>query len=68
MDIESRLEKLKGSGDIKDWKIEDIDVDGNMGYQNIGRNTQRLTIILPLDKELVIETFCSGCSEDTCFI
>lgn len=60
------LEKLILSGDISNYKIETLDEDGEIVSHPCGnRNTERLTIKFPSGNLLVVNTFCSGCSENT---
>jgi len=59
------LESLVKSGDIMFYCIENVDENGNVGKTSEFRNTERLTLVLPSGKKLVINTFCSGCAENT---
>lgn len=61
----NRLDKLVAMNCIKSWKIENVDENGNVGAVSKFRNTQRLTLVFPNDKILVIDSFCSGCAENT---
>lgn len=63
-----RLEQAKLDGHIKDWKLIDIDEDGNEGSKGPFRNTEKLVLTFPNNKTLVIGTFCSGSGENSCFI
>lgn len=60
-----KLEQLKLLGLIVDYKITDLDDEGNPGESPHGRNTQRLELLFPNGDSLVVDTFCSGCNENT---
>ena len=60
-----KMRKLKESGAISNYKFENVDENGNVGKLSECRNTDRLTIEFPNGEKLVINTFCSGCLEDT---
>ena len=55
------LDNLIGSGEIKDYELETVEDTPGSG----SRETDKLTITLLSGKKLVIETFCSGCAENT---
>ena len=51
-------------GELKDFKFETIEDEPGSGM----RETDRLILTLPSGKTIVIDTFCSGCSENTSLI
>lgn len=55
------LDKLVQSGDIKGYSLETEEYEPGSG----SRETDKLTLILPSGKFLVVKTFCSGVSENT---
>lgn len=55
------LDNLVQSGDIKWYSLNTEECEPGSG----SRETDKLTLILPSGKFLVIETFCSGASENT---
>ena len=62
------LGRLVQDRTILSYKIEIVDMDGNIVEEEIGsRNSERLTLRFSNNRELVINTFCSGCLENTCF-
>lgn len=58
------LDGLIDSGDIKSYFLETVKEEPNSKF----RDTERLTITFASGKVLILNTFCSGCSENTCFI
>ena len=65
--LEIRLQQLVDSGHLKSFEIDPVDENGNIGKHSDNRNTEQMTLEFPDGEELVIGTFCSGCSEDTEF-
>lgn len=63
--LEENLNKLVEDGVIKSYVIVDVDENGVVGKKGRSRNTQRLTIEFNNGSNLVVDTFCSGCSENT---
>lgn len=62
----SYLDKLLKTGDIKSYSYENVDEDGNVTDEQVGkRNSERLSITLPSGKVIHLTTFCSGCLENT---
>ena len=56
-------------GTIKSYKYNTVDQDGNVvstPTDDDNRNTERLTLVFNDDTTLIIDTFCSGCAQDTC--
>ncbi len=51
---------------IKDFKLVNIDEMGNEGT-SMSNNTQKLILTFPNNTKLVINTWCSGCLENTGF-
>ncbi len=62
------LDKLVEQKVLLNYKLVDLNEDGNEGKRSANRNTQKLTLQFPNNVNLDIETFCLGCSEDTCFV
>ena len=64
-----RLDELVRNGVIKDYELEIVSDEGIIGTASPkGRNTDRLTITFNDGHLLTLDTFCSGCLEDTCLI
>ena len=59
------LEELFLNGLISSYQYEEVDEDGNVGKTSDFRNTERLTLAFPNGHKLIIDTICSGSSEDT---
>jgi hypothetical protein len=61
------LDDLVSNGDISSYELDLLDIDGvpiperKEGF----RNTERLTIIFPSGRKVVVNTACSGCLENT---
>jgi hypothetical protein len=62
------LHKLINSGVLLCYKLENVSEEGEVGVHSKFRNTERLTLYFPSGDSLIIDTFCSGCFEDTCLI
>ena len=60
------LDQLVLDNSISSYRLENIDENGKIGKSKC-RNTERLTLNFPNGNKLVLDTFCSGCLEDTCF-
>lgn len=58
------LEELVESGTIKRYLYQNLDEIGNIGRSTY-RNTEQLVIEFLNGKRLIIDTLCSGSSEDT---
>ena len=56
------LESLVQAGELLSFKLETIEDEPGSGM----REYDRLTLVLPSGKEIVINTFCSGSCENTC--
>jgi hypothetical protein len=60
------LDELVASGEIGGYFYDLIDENGfGITESNGSRETEKLTIFFASGKILVINTFCSGCSENT---
>jgi len=63
-----KLDHLKKLGIIKSYKLVGLGENGEEAKSGF-RNTEQLTIVFQglnnTDETLVIDTFCSGCREDT---
>lgn len=55
------LSGLVSRGELKDFKLETIEEEPGSGM----REHDRLTLVLPSGEQIVIDTFCSGVSENT---
>lgn len=62
------LNKLVRSGSLKSYVYIDVDEDGTEEQTGEHRNTEQLTLEFQNGEKLVIGTFCSGCSENTCLL
>lgn len=60
-----KLDRLMANGTIKSYSIVDMDENGVEGRRGQFRNTERLRLQFPDGQELIVDTFCSGCSEHT---
>lgn len=60
----SDLNILVQKGFLKSWKLDVLGEDGSPMISQF-RNTERLRLEFPDGTAAVIETFCSGCNEDT---
>lgn len=55
------LDFLVTSGEISSYKYEEI-----LDYPDIeSRKTEKVELTFPSGKKLIIETFCSGCLQNT---
>jgi hypothetical protein len=66
------LDELVASGDIASYSLAKLDENGNVVVDGAPplplrgmRETERATLTFPSGKQLVIDTFCSGCLENT---
>ncbi len=60
----SIFEELVNIGDLKSYNYETVeDKDDLPGL----RETERLELIFPSGSKLVLDTFCSGSGQNTCF-
>jgi hypothetical protein len=59
-----KLDELIKSGTIKSYGVVNVDNDGVEGKKSKFRNTERLHLVFPDGKRLVVDAFCSGCLED----
>ena len=59
---DKELDKLIDSGYIKSYLLETEEFEPGSG----SRETDKLTLTFESGFVLVIKTFCSGCSENTC--
>ena len=60
------LDDLVQSGEISSYLYENVDENGKTTKNLIGyRNTERLIITFPSGKVICLNTFCSGCAENT---
>ena len=62
------LDDLVSSSTIKAYRLVSVDENGIEEKESSFRTTERLVLTFLDDRELVINTFCSGRSETTCFI
>jgi hypothetical protein len=63
------LNQLIASGDITSYQLTLHDEDGNLIEKSKGsRETERLVLTFPSGKILTVDTFCSGCAENTCLV
>jgi len=58
------LDQLVNDGDISSYLYQNIDENGIVGSSKC-RNTEQLVLTFPSGKTLKIDTFCSGCLENT---
>lgn len=68
MIVEKRLEDLVINGTLKSYVLSNVSEDGVIGKESKFRNIQRLVLTFPNLETLTVETFCSGCAEDTCLV
>ncbi len=62
---EEYLNELVAAGAIKSHAKYNVDENGVVGKTSHGRNTERLVLELNSGHKICIDTFCSGCLEDT---
>jgi hypothetical protein len=62
---QSVLNNLVSSGAITDYDLVKVSDNGVEGEESANRNSERLTLYFANGKKLIIDTFCSGSSEDT---
>ena len=65
--VNEQLNDLVENGTIKSFKIVNLNSNGDVGESEF-RNTEQLTLTFNDGSELVLGTFCSGSSENTCFV
>lgn len=63
-----KLDSLVLDGAIQSYSLVNVSEDGVEGQSSKFRNTERLKLVFHNGKELVIDTFCSGSSEDSVLI
>ena len=61
---DNALNTLVENGTIVSYEYLNLDEDGNIGKSKF-RNTEQVKLTFPNGKTLVIDTFCSGCNENT---
>jgi hypothetical protein len=61
--MQKLLEDLVQKGDILSYNLVDLDENGNPGRSRSG-NTERLTLVFPSGRKIVIHPTCSGISEN----
>lgn len=66
MNLETKLSQLVQNGTIISFLFQELDDEGNVGHSKF-RNSERLVLTFPNGEKLALETFCSGCAEDTSF-
>lgn len=59
------LDSLVGNGTIQSYHYVNVSEDGVEGEESYNRNTEKLVIVFNTNETLTINTFCSGCAEDT---
>ena len=59
------LDKLVSNGDILSYEYHEMDENGELCKKSEFRNSERLTILFSSGAKLILDTFCSGISEDT---
>lgn len=66
-DIIDSLQGLVSTGDIKSYLLQTVNEEGEVVSDNSEgfRNSDRLTITFPSGNILMLETCCSGSSENT---
>jgi hypothetical protein len=60
-----KLENFISLGLIKSYKLTNISCDGIPDEESDSRNTEQLSLEFPNNQSLIIDTFCSGCLENT---
>lgn len=60
--------ELTMNGSIKGYEIVNVDENGVVGKESEFRNRERLKIILHDNKTIIVDAFCSGCSENTTLV
>ena len=63
-----QLETLVKKGTLKSYSYNNVDSNGVEGEESVSRNTEKLTLVFPDGEVLTLDTFCSGCLNDTGFI
>lgn len=64
MRLENKLNDLVKSGSIKYYEIEQNESEPNSGM----REYETMLIVFPNGESIKFSIFCSGCSENTCFV
>lgn len=67
MDDKEFIQGYVDSGDLLYWEYDNLDENGNVGESRMW-NTERLTLVFPSGRKLVLDTACSGCLENTYLI
>lgn len=65
---EAALDKLVEAGTIESYYLDVVNEEGQVGFKGKCRNTQKLHLVFPDGNTLTIDTYCSGCMEDSGFI
>jgi len=68
MTIKEKLNQLIQNNTIKSFDLNVVDQNGNVGNKGTMRNTEQLILEFNNGQKLTIETFCSGCLQDTFFM
>lgn len=66
MKLQDKLQSCVDKGLFKSFTLQNVDENGEVDVISECRNTERLTIVFNNNEELVLDTFCSGCLENTC--
>jgi len=53
------------NGTIKSYNLLNVNSDGEENKTSGNRDTEKLTIVFNNGEKLIIDTFCSGCSENS---
>ncbi len=61
------LDELVKNKTIKCYSLTELDENGDPGRGKF-RNTEQLVIVFHNNEKITIDTFCSGCNEDTSLI
>lgn len=64
-----KLDELVNSGQLTGYEFHTVNAEGEVDKKsNDGRNVERLILRFPNGDNLVLETFCSGSSQNTFFV
>lgn len=64
----SILEELVNIGDLKSYNYQIIEDNFGSDFSSDFREAERVTLVFPSGTKLVLETFCSGSSQNTYFM